>query len=110
MMPIMTFAQARKTDAEFISVIDITPLRDGRNPQRVADQLHQASRGLGFIYIKVHGIPAGIIGAAREAAFAFFRAPVESRKTVAVLPKYCGWLGRRLERVAAFEVEDSRIA
>ena len=58
----MTFAQARKTDAEFISVIDITPLRDGRNPQRVADQLHQASRGLGFIYIKVHGIPAGIIG------------------------------------------------
>ena len=90
----MAYAQARKTDAEIIPVIDIAPLRDGSNPQRVAAQLHQASQGLGFIYVKGHGIPGAVIDAARSAAFEFFRAPAERKMEVGVSAKHRGWLGR----------------
>lgn len=90
----MAYAQARKTEADLIPVIDITPLRDGSNPLHVAAQLHEASTGLGFIYIKGHGIPEQSIRAAREAAYSFFRAPEAQKTTVSVSSKHRGWLGR----------------
>ena len=52
----MAYAQARKLDKDVIPVIDIEPLRNGSDPQGVAKKLHAASQGLGFIYIKGHGI------------------------------------------------------
>lgn len=89
----MAYAQARKTEAEFIPVIDITPLRDGSDPTGVAAQLHQASQGLGFIYIKGHGIPERVIEAARKSAFEFFHASDAQKEAVSVSAKHRGWLG-----------------
>lgn len=90
----MTYARARKVDSEIIPVIDITGLRDGTDTATVARQLHAASQGLGFIYIRGHGIPDPVIEDARKAAFAFFRAPDAAKAAVKVNPHHRGWIGR----------------
>ena len=108
----MAYAQAKKTDAELIPVIDITPLRDGSDPQGVAAALHHASQGLGFIYITGHGIPAEIIDAARQAAFGFFGASNDDKATVRVSDKHRGWLGQggaKMEDDAKADLKESFI-
>ncbi|MBE2276164.1 MAG: isopenicillin N synthase family oxygenase [Rhodobacteraceae bacterium] len=90
----MSYATARKTMAEEIPVIDITPLRDGSDPESVAQALHAASQGLGFIYVRGHGIPEEAITAARAAAYDFFHADPEAKESVRVSDRHRGWLGR----------------
>ncbi|MDY6860912.1 MAG: 2-oxoglutarate and iron-dependent oxygenase domain-containing protein [Pseudomonadota bacterium] len=90
----MSYALARKTDADEIPVIDITPLRDGTDPAGVAKALHDASKGLGFIYVKGHGIPDSIIEDARAAAYDFFHADAADKQTVRVSASHRGWLGQ----------------
>lgn len=85
---------ARATDADTIPVIDIAPLRDGSDPEGVAARLHAASQGLGFIYIKGHGIPEDVISDARESAFAFFRNPGDCKDMVRISERHRGWLGQ----------------
>ena len=62
----MAYAQAQQTDHTVIPVIDITPLRDGSDAVTVAKALHTASQGMGFIYIKGHGIQDETIKAAYD--------------------------------------------
>ena len=90
----MAYAQAKKLDQSIIPVIDIAPLRDGTDPRGVAKALHAASQGLGFIYIKGHGIPDAVIDSARESALGFFEQPEEVKSTVKVSRKHRGWLGQ----------------
>ncbi|MHC0052179.1 isopenicillin N synthase family dioxygenase [Actibacterium sp. D379-3] len=90
----MGFATARKVDADVIPVVDITPLRDGTDPVAVAKALHAASKGLGFIYVKGHGIPGEVIDGARAAAYAFFHADPALKESVRISPKHRGWLGQ----------------
>jgi isopenicillin N synthase-like dioxygenase len=90
----MAYAQAKQFDASLIPVIDITPLRDGSDPQGVADALHAASKNLGFIYIKGHGIPEAIIEAARNSAMDFFRQPDDEKAQIKVSSSHRGWLGQ----------------
>lgn len=89
----MTYATARKTDAETIPVIDIMPLRDGSDPAGVTSALHAASRGLGFIYITGHGIPDRLIEEARRAAYGFFRSSADEKDRVRVSNSHRGWIG-----------------
>ena len=108
----MVYAEAKHIDAQVIPVVDITPLRDGTDPEAVARALHAASQGLGFIYVKGHGIPEEVIAAARESAYAFFRSPDELKATVAVSPKHRGWLGRggaRMQDDAKADLKESFI-
>jgi isopenicillin N synthase-like dioxygenase len=88
----MAYATARPIQPDTIPVIDITPLRDGSDPQGVATALQAASTGLGFIYIKGHGIPDEVIRAARATAFRFFKSPEAEKSTVLVSSKHRGWL------------------
>ncbi len=90
----MTYATARKTLAEEIPVIDITPLRDGSDPVSVARALHAASQGLGFIYVRGHGIPEKTISDARAAAYALFLADPAEKESIRVSDRHRGWLGR----------------
>lgn len=90
----MSYAIARKTVAEEIPVIDITPLRDGSDPAGVARALHAASQGLGFIYVTGHGIPDSVIESARAAAYEFFHADPADKDSVRVSASHRGWLGR----------------
>lgn len=90
----MAYATARMLDAALIPVIDITNLRNGTDAHSVAKALHQASTGLGFIYITGHGIADATIEAAREAAYAFFRSELAQKESVRVSGAHRGWLGR----------------
>ena len=89
----MSYASAREIDLDKVPVIDITPLRDGSNPKRVAKQLFKASTGLGFIYVKGHGIPEKKITSLRNDGLKFFRANKEKKKEISVSSKHRGWLG-----------------
>ena len=89
----MAYASARAMQPDTIPVIDITPLRDGSDPVSVAQALHQASAGLGFIYIKGHGIPEEIIKAASATAYQFFGASLGEKESVKISDKHRGWLG-----------------
>ncbi len=108
----MGYAQAKLVDAETIPVVDITPLSDGTDPVAVAHALHAASQGLGFIYIKGHGIPDAVIDAARQAAFAFFRADDQQKAAVKVSARHRGWLaagGAKMQDDAKVDLKESFI-
>jgi isopenicillin N synthase-like dioxygenase len=90
----MAYAQAKRVDAETIPVVDITGLRDGTDAENVAKALHAASQGLGFIYIKGHGIPEAAIEAARDCAYQFFRSSQGDKRSVVVSAKHRGHLGQ----------------
>lgn len=90
----MNYARAKRFDGDQIPVIDISPLRDGSDSAGVGAALHAASTGLGFIYVKGHGIPDDVITAARESALEFFRSPETAKETVKVSSRHRGWLGQ----------------
>lgn len=90
----MNYARAKWFDDDLIPVIDISPLRDGSDPLAVGKALHAASSGLGFIYIKGHGIPDRVIEAARATALSFFRSDAADKETVKVSASHRGWLGQ----------------
>ena len=60
----------------------------------MAKALHAASQGVGFIYVKGHGIQEAIIEAAHASALEFFRHTIFDKSTVTVSPKHRGWLGQ----------------
>lgn len=89
----MGYATAKKLGEDLISVVDITPLRDGSDPVSVAKKLHAASTDLGFIYIKGHGIPADVIDSARNCAYDFFRSPEKQKASISISLQHRGWIG-----------------
>ncbi len=90
----MNYARAKRFDGDQIPVIDISPLRDGSDPAGIGAALHAASTGLGFIYIKGHGIPDDVIEAARATALSFFRSDESAKERVKVSARHRGWLGQ----------------
>ena len=75
-----------------IPVVDITALRDGSDPIKVAEALHEANTGLGFIYITGHGISEQLIASVQSAGMSFFRSDVIQKNTVPVTPSHRGWI------------------
>ena len=88
----MNYATAKDMETGYIPVIDIGPLRDGSDAQRVAEAIHRASREVGFIYISNHGIPEALIEETRGAALDFFRLPEARKLQVEVTSKHRGFL------------------
>jgi isopenicillin N synthase-like dioxygenase len=108
----MTYARAKSIDATGIPVIDITPLRDGSEPERIGAALHAASQNTGFIYVKGHGIPEKCINAARDSAFQFFLSSVDKKSGVAVSSRHRGWLstgGAKMQDDAKPDLKESFI-
>ena len=118
--------QARQTLASQIPVIDLSPLTSaavkaadsgkdsvaGAAAREVAAALHAASQGLGFIYIRGHGIPPHCIDDARRAAYDFFRTDDEHKAAVSVSSQHRGWLrpgGARMQDDAAVDLKESFI-
>ena len=75
-----------------IPVVDISALRDGSDPIKVAEALHKANTGLGFIYITGHGISEQLIASVQNAGMAFFRSDTTLKNTVPVTPNHRGWI------------------
>ena len=88
----MAYATARPMQPDTIPVIDISAPNNGSDAADVAKALQAASTGLGFIYIKGHGIPNSVIQAARASAFEFFRSSDTDKSAVLISSKHRGWL------------------
>ena len=89
----MSYTEAKHLEIDKIPVIDITKLCDGSDPKSVSSELHKASTGLGFIYIKGHGIPKEVIELLRNEGLAFFRNNKSKKSEVKITEKHRGWLG-----------------
>lgn len=85
-------SSVRSIPEDLVPIIDLSPLRSGKDADGVAAALHAASQGLGFIYVKDHGIPSSTIDAARKAAYRFFRSAEQDKSTVTVSAQHRGWL------------------
>lgn len=95
----MSKAAVRHSPPPEIPVVDIAPLRAGADAAGadaagVGKALHSASKNAGFIYIVNHGVPGGVIAAARAQALDFFRSGESEKQTVAVSAAHRGFLGR----------------
>ena len=108
----MSYAEARSLDIEKVPVIDITPLRDWTNPNEVAKKLYQASTGLGFIYIKGHGISDQTINSLRDQGLKFFKMDNKIKQSVSVSKNHRGWLGfggAKMKETAKTDLKESFI-
>lgn len=108
----MAYATAQYTQKDSIPVVDLTSLRNGQDPDSVAAALHAASKNLGFIYVKAHGISDRIIADARETAFTFFRQSDTEKSDVLISAHHRGWLkpgASKMEDDAKADLKESFI-
>jgi isopenicillin N synthase-like dioxygenase len=84
-----------------IPTIDMTPLRSGNDAAKreVARQIDAACRDTGFFLVTGHGIPADLIGKARQRAIDFFALPEDEKMKVQRPPSKISrgfnWVGDR---------------
>lgn len=97
----MGYASATRLDTALVPLIDIGPLRDGSDPQSVADALHHASRDIGFLYVTNHGIDTAWLAQARAVALEFFRQPLDTKLKVSISDRHRGFL-----RMGAARMDD----
>ena len=88
----MGYAAHREINTSAIPIIDIGPLRDGSAELRVAREIHEASREVGFLYIRNHGIDAELIGKAYRMGLAFFHQSDEVKREVTISRDHRGYL------------------
>ncbi len=86
-------ASARPIDAGEVPIIDIAPLRDGTDPAGVGAALARAATGVGFLYVRNHGVDAALVGRARGAGLEFFRLPEEAKREAGTNRFHHGYLG-----------------
>ena len=106
----MGYAEAKQVESDIIPIVDITALRDGSDPMGVAKALHAANTGLGFIYIKGHGIPEDLINSVRTKAFDFFRSEDTLKDEVRIDASHRGWLpqgGAKMQDDAKADLKES---
>ena len=77
MIPIIEFGAARRGDPAALAA--------------AAAAIREACEGVGFFYIRDHGVPEAVIAAAREQATLFFHLPQERKREVAVNARHRGF-------------------
>jgi isopenicillin N synthase-like dioxygenase len=77
-----------------IPVIDIAGLRTGSDAERrrIAREIGDAARSIGFLSITGHGIPAELLAATFDASRAFFALPREEKDRIATNGGYRGYI------------------
>jgi isopenicillin N synthase-like dioxygenase len=88
----MSYAEAARIDADAIPVIDLAGLAEGTSLDRVGRAMLAAAEGVGFFYIRNHGVPAGLIADVLRVAGAFFAAPMAEKERVAVAAGHRGFI------------------
>lgn len=91
----MSYAEARRIDVGEIPVIDVAPLATGDRSglAQVAAAMLAAAEGVGFFYVRNHGIPQDLIGRVDAMARAFFAAPFAAKAALAPQDRHRGFLG-----------------
>ena len=62
-----------------VPIIDISPLRDGGDPEPVARGIRAACLEHGFFYVVGHGVPEALFGRLETLSHEFFAQPVERK-------------------------------
>lgn len=91
----MAIPQSRRLDFSEIPVIDISTLVSGKADAATVNAIGSACRDVGFLYIKNHGFPDGLIDRVVSAAGKFFRQPMADKKKITVNERMRGYLPLR---------------
>ncbi|WP_206616866.1 MULTISPECIES: 2-oxoglutarate and iron-dependent oxygenase domain-containing protein [unclassified Mesorhizobium] len=71
--------RAKRESFDKLPVVDIAPLLDGSNKQRVAKEIHWALSNTGFMYVKNHGIPQDYVDSVFDVSRRFFDLPMSQK-------------------------------
>ena len=89
----MQYAEAECIDVASIPVIDLMDIgRGGAAMSAIGRQLLTAAEGIGFFYIRNHGIPASLIDAVFAVSARFFGEPLARKQEVAVSAGHRGFI------------------
>ena len=87
-----TRTTAAPIDAGDVPVVDIAPLRDRTDSAAVGAELARAATEVGFLYVRNHGVDAGLVERARRTALEFFRLPEEAKREAGTNQFHHGYL------------------
>ena len=81
----MNYAKVRDISVDEIPVIDVSGLEGGddRQLRAVADQMVRAAEGVGFFYVRGHGVSRDMLDETYALSQTFFRSPDEVKDSVA---------------------------
>lgn len=88
----MSYARARDIAVESIPVVDLAGLASEAGLAAVAREMREAAEGIGFFYVRNHGIPDETIRAAEAVSQRFFAHGEAEKRTVAPRDRHRGWL------------------
>jgi isopenicillin N synthase-like dioxygenase len=90
----MAIPVSRRLNFSEIPVIDIGPLFDGNAAQveRTVAALDRACSDIGFIYIRNHGVPRGLVTRLAEQARLFFRRSMDEKNRIILDQRMRGYL------------------
>ena len=86
--------------ADGIPVVDIGQLVRGENCPHTLSELRRANEEAGFVYVRNHGIPGGIIRDARASAMEFFMLSDAAKSEFTISRHHRGWLATGGARMA----------
>ena len=104
--------EASFIEKDKIPLIDISGINDNVKIIEVSKLLHKASKEIGFIYVKNHGIPNDILTNLRSSAKKFFSFNEQNKKTVNVNSKHRGWIsqgGAKMQDKVSADLKESFI-
>jgi isopenicillin N synthase-like dioxygenase len=87
------YAEAEHVDIDAIPVIDLAGARaDGDSAAAIGRRMLAAAEGIGFFYIRDHGVPQRLIDDVLGAAMRFFAEPLARKQSVAVNAGHRGFI------------------
>jgi isopenicillin N synthase-like dioxygenase len=80
-------------DWSHVRVVDLTPFRDGRGAQHVADEIGRACRECGFFYVIGHGVDRELQERLEALSRRFFALPLEEKMAIRMEHGGPAWRG-----------------
>ena len=102
------FASAKSTSFDKIPIIDISEIYTENGFEKVANELVQTARSIGFFYIKGHGVSLDLITQAFKASKMFFELPLEKKASIKVDVNQRGWMGKGMTKLEGAKTHDSK--
>lgn len=106
--PSAAYADAKTVAADYIPVIDLKDLLAGAPGavEAVARQVVDASRRIGFFYVKNHGIVPEVIDRASRAMRDYFALPPEVKAKTPVNTSQRGWMAAGMAKLEGSKTHD----
>ncbi|MEG5263999.1 2OG-Fe(II) oxygenase family protein [Pseudomonas sp. JDS28PS106] len=77
--------ESKTTSFHEIPVVDLAPLLDGSDPQKVSREIGYICENIGFLYIKNHGVPKSLIQDAYKLTAELFALPYEDKEKLSIV-------------------------